>query len=385
MKKIIKRIFFANLALFFMLTTDVFALSFKDGNKVYDLEKFDINCVDGLSYTGESTSDGTFIFENSEDGDNQVKVLSDGTCQVLTNQELLDYYNGVNYEYYGIDKDENNNYYIYHKTYGNASLMKVFIKTKDTEINPDKVYYEIEVGDGSLGSWPATSGDINNYYELVDLMRPKTVTKIPGATYYIVSDMLVATEVEFNENDILDYYILADDSSQDVTEKVLLLPDSLSALLENNRSFVIKSPLDGKLYVVIKSENQQEVYNIYTTDGELLFGDVNSFAVVNSLYVVSVDGAVKFYNFSKDLVYELEDAGIGTATVNGNTSAMLGFDLTGGNEKFALFRLQLTTNNGDIDNPQTLDNIMIMFTILGLSVIGILGTIFYSKRNKQKI
>lgn len=385
MKKIIKRIFFANLALFFMLTTDVFALSFKDGNKVYDLEKFDINCVDGLSYTGESTSDGTFIFENSEDGDNQVKVLSDGTCQVLTNQELLDYYNGVNYEYYGIDKDENNNYYIYHKTYGNASLMKVFIKTKDTEINPDKVYYEIEVGDGSLGSWPATSGDINNYYELVDLMRPKIVTKIPGATYYIVSDMLVATEVEFNENDILDYYILADDSSQDVTEKVLLLPDSLSALLENNRSFVIKSPLDGKLYVVIKSENQQEVYNIYTTDGELLFGDVNSFAVVNFLYVVSVDGAVKFYNFSKDLVYELEDAGIGTATVNGNTSAMLGFDLTGGNEKFALFRLQLTTNNGDIDNPQTLDNIMIMFTILGLSVIGILGTIFYSKRNKQKI
>lgn len=373
------------LSLMFILPNEVYGLTFNDGDNNYNLEKYTINssCVEGLAFSGSKTKDGYYIFENSENGDNQIKILNDGTCSKLTNQEMLDYYNGVGSDYYEVRFDENDDLYIYHMRWSASDLDDIFIKTSDTVIDPNKEYFEIEIYDGGYSSGPATSGNIDNYYESIKLTIPKSTKQISGVTYYRI-DNNIATEVkeeEFNEDEILDYYVLSDGSNKDIEEKVVKLPDSYKEL-NTDYIIVVKSSLDGKYYVAFESSNGD--YNdIYNTEGELLFSNVLSFAVVNSLYVVSDNDIMKFYNFNKELVYEIDNNLVGDSKVDGNISYIIALDTSEQEELMSIYKLELSSNNGDIDNPQTFDNVVVMFIMLGISIIGIIGTLIYTKKYKK--
>ena len=169
--------------------------------------------------------------------------------------------------------------------------------------------------------------------------------------------------------------------NKDIEEKVVKLPDSYKEL-NTDYIIVVKSSLDGKYYVAFESSNGD--YNdIYNTEGELLFSNVLSFAVINSLYVVSDNDVMRFYNFNKELVYEIDNNLVGDSKVDGNISYIIALDTSEQEKLMAIYKLELSSNNGDIDNPQTFDNVVVMFIMLSISIIGIIGTLIYTKKYKK--
>jgi len=231
MKKILLSI---TLTLTCLFPSTVFALTFNDGDKTYNLKEVEIKCsLDNLSYVSMDKNNN-FIYENNEDGNKQTKILDDGTCSELDGQELLDYYNKR--EYYEIDKNSDDDYIIVRRNTEGVEIEDILIPTNDNEIDLEKEYYEIEVGDGNISYGPATSGNINNYYEYADLMLTKNIKQVIGKTYYEIYDNTYASVVgpdEYDESKATNYFVLSDGSPKTTSTTVLTLPKVFNSLFEN--------------------------------------------------------------------------------------------------------------------------------------------------------
>ena len=379
MKKILLSI---TLTLTCLFPSTVFALTFNDGDKTYNLKEVEIKCsLDNLSYVSMDKNNN-FIYENNEDGNKQTKILDDGTCSELDGQELLDYYNKR--EYYEIDKNSDDDYIIVRRNTEGVEIEDILIPTNDNEIDLEKEYYEIEVGDGNISYGPATSGNINNYYEYADLMLTKNIKQVIGKTYYEIYDNTYASVVgpdEYDESKATNYFVLSDGSPKTTSTTVLTLPKVFNSLFENANFFVLES--NNNSYIVIRQSNEQK-WDIYDIKGNMLFEDVDSMAAVNSLYAVTINNVTNFYNFDKELVYELKNSSVMVSKVNGNTSVIVGKK----DQKDTLFILGLEEpekeSSNNADNPDTSDNIITMIILSFVSIIGIGFSLFYLNKKDLK-
>jgi len=375
-----KKLIFITLILVCLLPNTVFALTFKDGDKTYNLKEVEIKCnLDNLSYA-TTDKNNNFIYENNEDGDNQTKILDDGTCSKLDGQELLDYYNKR--VYYQIDKKSDGDYEIVQHAIEGDQRDDILIPTIDEVIVPGKEYYEIEVGDGTFSSGPATSGNVKNYYEYKDLMLSKNIKQVIGETYYEIYDGIYASEVksdEYDESKATNYFVLSDGSAKETLTTVVTLPKAFNNLFAGNSYFVIES--NGNYYVIVGQHGGQK-WDVYDTKGNILFEDVSSMVAINSLYAVTTDNVTNFYNFDKELVYELKNSSVMVSKVNENTSVIIGKK----NQKDTLLIIELeepkTSNN--TNNPDTSDNIITMIILSIVSLIGIGLSLFYLNKKDSK-
>lgn len=380
-----KLLLFATLAIASLWPSTILALTFNDGDKIYNLKEVDIKCnLDNLSYTTIGKNNN-FIYENNEDGNNQIKILDDGTCSNLEGQELLDYYNGIGNTYYGIEKDNNGNYVIINYTYEGVERKNILIPTRDEEIISEKEYYEIEIGDGSFSSGPATSGNIENYYELVNLMRLKNIKQDKTKQYYEIYDFDYAREVtdsEYDESKAINYYVLSDGSVKETSTPAVTLPEIFKQLLARARYWTIKSPIEDTYYIIVSQQGETK-WTVYDTKGNAIFEDIDSMVIVNSLFAVTNNNATKFYNLGKELVYELEESSVTASKVYGNISVIIGKK----EQKDTLYLLELEENKpkslDNISNPKTADNIITSFVLAILSLISIGGTAIYLKKRKS--
>jgi len=116
----------------------------------------------------------------------------------------------------------------------------------------------------------------------------------------------------------------------------------------------------------------------------MLFEDVDSMAAVNSLYAVTINNVTNFYNFDKELVYELKNSSVMVSKVNGNTSVIVGKK----DQKDTLFILGLEEpekeSSNNADNPDTSDNIITMIILSIVSIIGIGFSLFYLNKKDLK-
>jgi len=375
MKKLVKNILLTMMLIVSMIIFPnmVDAATFKDGNRTYTIEELLIDCPSGIDYSYIDVKNN-FLFANLEADDNYHKLNDKGVCVTLSTQELLDVYNYNNFYVIEYKQDK---YYIVNKIY-NSFTIALYEKTKDDKVVDGKQYYEIYSSDSMGSVLNPVDEEIENYYEEIILMKPRKA-EIEDKTYYVEEGAFKAVSVPKKDvklEDILNYWVPYD-GIEDKTEIVIQLSDKFKSILGNTRFFVIKSPVSDDFYIFVL-EGEDSFGNVYNTDGNIVFEDVNNMLIVDSLFVVEKNNKAYFYNFDKELVYEIENVSIRESKLDNKVSSIVTRKTDEG-KNYVLYKLSYEKTNS---NPDTGDNILSIIILGGLSLIILTGALIYFKKSK---
>ena len=375
MKKIIKNILLTVMIIVSMIIFPnmVDAATFKDGNRTYTIEELLIDCPSGIDYS-HIDEKNNFLFSNREADDNYHKLNDKGVCVTLSTQDLLDVYNYNNFYVIEYKQDK---YYIVNKIY-NSFTIALYEKTKDDKVVDGKQYYEIYSSDSMGSVLNPVDEEIENYYEEIILMKPRKA-EIEDKTYYVEEGAFKAVSVPKEDvklEDILNYWVPYD-GIEDKTEIVIELSDKFKDILGNTIFFVIKSPVSDDFYIFVL-EGEDNFGNVYDTDGNIVFEDVNNMLIVDSLFVVEKNNKAYFYNFDKELVYEIENVSIRDSKLDNEVSSIVARK-TDESKNYVLYKLSYEKTNS---NPDTGDNILSIIILGGLSLIILTGALIYFKKIK---
>ena len=100
--------------------------------------------------------------------------------------------------------------------------------------------------------------------------------------------------------------------------------------------------------------------------------------IVDSLFVVEKNNKAYFYNFDKELVYEIENVSIRDSKLDNKVSSIVARK-TDESKNYVLYKLSYEKTNS---NPDTGDNILSIIILGGLSLIILTGALIYFKKIK---
>lgn len=299
----------------------VYADTFKNGDVMYVLEEREFDCGIGEDiYVVGVDEEGNLIIENYENGE-IYKVDSDNKCTKMTNQEILEYINELEYEYFDIydySETEEPEYWIT-KIIDSYYYNSGYIKTKDTSLK-EKDYYILNEFDSLelVAEENLDEEDLDTYYEEVYFKLPESAKIDEKVTYYEYFENSIYKEItDPKEENILDYLVVTELEDVTTEEKLIALDSKvIDDLYEKHDGSVFPIKLNGEdVYYLVGSlydkENGYEHlgYNVYDLEGnpiKELQGIDNITSYSNSLIGVIDEEKTIIYNTDMEVLYETD-------------------------------------------------------------------------------
>lgn len=357
--------------------------TFIDNDKEYTLELNNIECANGMHFD-RVEENGSFLFWE-EDTEKYYRVV-DNTCTVLKNQEYLDLMN-EEFSYYSLEEDSNGDFNVVKRTHLTNKIEKI-IKTKDTQPVEGKEYFQI-FDENSMGS-AIPNGDMSNYYERIYVDYPES-TEIKDITYYKENGVFAIEKVEEPKSEeILSYYVASTKDNVEKEEVVFTLDSKFKDIIGTKRAEVVKANYDDVYYILVEKSITDEgmfYFDVYNLKAELVFENVNWILPHEELYIIIKDDNTYFYNLNKELLHK-EEAVLHNSIYNIKTKVMHGAGVF--DNKEVVFKLAISSKMVEPEKapgeevPQTSDNILTSFMVGGMSLIVLIGLLYYMVKEKRK-
>jgi len=357
--------------------------TFIDNDKEYTLELNNIECANGMHFD-RVEENGSFLFWE-EDTEKYYRVV-DNTCTVLKNQEYLDLMN-EEFSYYSLEEDSNGDFNVVKRTHLTNKIEKI-IKTKDTQPVEGKEYFQI-FDENSMGT-AIPNGDMSNYYERIYVDYPES-TEIKDITYYKENGVFAIEKVEEPQSEeILSYYVASTKDNVEKEEVVFTLDAKFKDIIGTKRAEVVKANYNDVYYILVEKSITDEgmfYFDVYNLKAELVFENVNWILPHEELYIIIKDDNTYFYNLNKELLHK-EEAVLHNSIYNIKTKIMHGAGVF--DNKEVVFKLAISSKMVEPEKapgeevPQTSDNILTSFMVGGMSLIVLIGLLYYMVKEKRK-
>lgn len=251
---------------FFTTLVQVEALTFTDDGATYDLEEVDTSC---LSYYADVELYGAiedyFIFSDIYD-EEFIKVSKYEYCSSLYLDDISILRDR---KHYHVKKNSDDTYGLYEVKYQSARNYK--LQTSEGVSNISLIHYNKSTIDNNLVYYRRTSGTN------VEVVPTNELSKYDVLYYYIE-----APTVDFEGGTYI----------KEVSNKFYDLSQKEHSLTYNAKT--------NNVYITVVEDN---VNNVYDSEGNLLFADIERFEPTsNGLFLVYSDGTTKIYNADKKLL-----------------------------------------------------------------------------------
>lgn len=380
-----------------ILPTNVFAETFTDGDKLYDLNERNIACIEELDFEN-TLKDGTMIYINpnaTKETEVFVKLGHDNQCSTVTKTEdILNLVNQLDYNLYEIwfEYVSPGKEGIYHTIDRSAYIRDGYKKA--TEYTSGKEYYtydDINSDYDSVGKIDEATFNLGEYYEKANFTLPDSVEIKEGVDYYTSKDSTTFTKVEeadLTVDKILEYYIITDKEWLE-TKKIKDVSDKLLEVLKEKQyknHEAVTSATEKAFYILGYLD---DTFDVLDEDGNIIFEKISWFTtILDELYAISKDGKTYIYNKNIEVIYTSdEDLSLEELGFSNNISS-----LGGKNKK--LYQLTKTIKQEEtkniekdttpsITNPDTSDGIMSTIIITIISAAALVSLILFQRKQKN--
>lgn len=370
-----------------ILPTSVLAETFIDGDKIYDLSKRDISCIENLQYEG-FLKDGTLVYINPNANsltEVLIKLGTNNKCTPISEPaEMLEIATQLDYNLYEIwfEHTSPGEEGFYHTIDRSAYIKEGYAKA--TTYISETEYYEYDKINHNydlVGKLDETTFNNGEYYMMANFTLSSSIELKDGVAYYTTRNGVTFTKVEpedLDPNKILEYYILTDKEWVE-TKKIKDISDKLLKLLKEKtykNHVAVTSSTKKDFYVWGYLDDNYETFDVLDEEGNILFEKISWFTtILDELYAVTKDGKTYIYNKNMEVLYtsakdlQLEELGF-----SNNFSSL-------GGENRDLYQVIKTTKENEkeieketipsISNPNTSDgiiNTMIVALITGLGL-----------------
>jgi len=382
------------------LPINVFAETFIDGDKTYDLKERVVPCVENLDY--ETTlKDGTMVYINYDAKNAEeafVKLTTDNKCLSVTKTEdILNLAKELDYNFYEIwfeyvTPGEEGIY----KTIDRSNYIRDGLKKATTYVSGKEYYTYDDINNNynSVGEIDEATFNSGEYYETVYFKLPDSVEIKKGVDYYTSNNFITFTkveEVDLSADKILQYYIITDEEWIE-TVKIKDVSDKLLKVLKEKaykNHQTITSITEKEFYILGYLDDSFETFDVLDEEGNIIFEKVSWFTtILDELYAVSKDDKTYIYNKNMEVIYTAgEDLLLEELGFSNNISS-----LDGNNKK--LYQLTKTIKQEEtkepekettpsITNPETSDNIMSTMIITIVTGLGLGSLILFQRKQKN--
>lgn len=381
-----------------ILPISVFAETFTDGDKIYDLSKRDISCTENLQYEG-FLKDGTLVYINPNANsltEALIKFGADNKCTLISEPaEMLEIATQLDYNLYEIwfEYTQPGEEGFYHTIDRSAYIKEGYAKA--TTYTSGKEYYTYDEDNFNydpVGEIDETTFNAGEYYVSANFTLSSSAELKNGVDYYASKNLMTFTKVEpedLDPNKILEYYMVTETEWLE-TKKIKSLSVNLLKVLKEKsykNHVAVTSSTEKDFYVWGYLDDNYETFDVLDEEGNILFEKISWFTtILDELYAITKDGKTYIYNKNMEVLYtsnkdlQLEELGF-----SNNFSSL-------GGENRDLYQLiktlkeeekQVEDKINTIDNPKTGDNIISIIIIAVITVVGLITTILLQRKYKN--
>lgn len=352
----IKKIFFIIICLMMLLAPNnaLAAETFNYGDYKYSIEKINLK-TDSLPNEAlfvEIDEQGNYIFEDHSA--NKLYKVNEKECVLMSDEEILKFKStetlkNLHISGYDVLESEQLMY-----------LDNGYVKTSDTEINPDKTYWEANTinEDGRIESFGTVLipdiSKINTYYEETYFKYPTSMEIDENETYYM-RDEITGTFVKVDTPTSADINKYRVKYNRVETKIATLNSTNFDKILENYYIWNVHRDEETNELLVLVTNGYDIA--IYTIEGTL----VREFKGIepsifswysNSFFGIKEDqGKFKIMDKDANIIFESETLPLLFEIKNEkDTMYFLGFDNNGREEFYYMNKVKIEKENDNIDN-----------------------------------
>lgn len=284
------------------------------GDYTYSIEKVNVktDLLTGNEMFVEMDEQGNYIFEDPLA--NKYYKVNEKECLLISNEETLKFKNTASPKYiYVSGYDVFESQQLYYTDFG-------YVKTSDTEIDPNKQYWKVNSvnSDGQFVGFSSVQypdiSEIDTYYEEIYFRYP-TSTEIDNNTVYYKRDEITGVFVKVDNpvsEDINKYRIKIDNRDSSHTDTKIATLDSaiFEEIFSNYYPWdVYKDEATNKLNIIVTNGYDTA---IYTSDGTLVeeFKGIEAPEIIwysNSFLAVKEEqGSFKIMDKDTNIIFESE-------------------------------------------------------------------------------